>query len=178
MIHGQQGTQTVDRASNTLDVNSSYPAMSQSFDYDAFGRLSLGIIVHSKGKSFAQLVEEIEALRQKYNGISDGSVRKYIRRNLDRRLLMFAIDTAQPRVVVDRLYSRIIRQGFNDLHAEVASAIEYADYCSEQGNVARGLRELYKVRQKIHASEGISHGSAQNFLQEIEAATRHFEENR
>jgi hypothetical protein len=149
-------------------------AMSQTFDYDGFVRRSSTVIVHSKGKSFAQLAGEIEALRQEYEGIRDRSARKYIRRTLDRLLLIVAIETSQPRVVVERLYKRNVRRGFNDLHAEVASAIDYAHYCSERDDAAKGLRALHRVREAIAAGEGISPG----FLQAIEKSIRFLEKNR
>jgi hypothetical protein len=152
--------------------------MSQSFDYHAFDQQSASILVHSKGKTFAQLAVEIKELRQEYERIRDTTARKYIRRDLDRRLLMFAIDTSQPCVVVDRLYNRNVRQGFNGPHAEVASAIEYADYYSDRGDPTKGLRALYKVRETVCASQGIAPGREQNFLQPIEESIRRLEETR
>src|SRR5262249_15857008 len=116
--------------------------MSESFDYDLFDRRCTRLAVHSADKPFIQLAGEIDALRQEYEGIRDEVARTYVHRELDRSLLRFAIDTRQPSVLVDRLYQQNLQQGFNDLHAEVAASIEYAHYCSEQGNVATGLSAL------------------------------------
>lgn len=138
--------------------------MTQSFDYDAFIHQSLSIIAQSADKTFFRLAAEIEALRQRYTAVVDTSARKYILRDLNRRLLMVAMDTSQPRAVVDRLYQRSVRQGFNELDSEVASAIEYADYCCEQCNPEIGLRALKKLRKKLHKNNMISPG----FFQVIE----------
>jgi hypothetical protein len=151
--------------------------MRESFDYDAFDRRSLSIVIRSKGKSFARLAREIEALRQKCEGVRDRAAKKYIRRNLDRRLLEFAIDTSQAHVFVDRLYNRNVRQGFNDLHAEVASAIAYGHYCKERGNRAKGLRALHKVEDKIGANKTIPRHFASNCLRAIKQAIRRVGEN-
>jgi hypothetical protein len=142
--------------------------MSQSFDHDAFDRRSMRIVVESKGKSFAQLTGEIEALRREYEQIRDESAMIYIQRNLDRLLLMVAIDTCQPCDVVEFLYERNTRQGFNSLHGEVASAIEYADYYSERGYRGEALSALYAIKEKISAKEASCPGSGRNFLLPIE----------
>ena len=142
--------------------------MDEPFDYNAFDRRSATIVLRSKGKTFAQLAEEVDALREVFRETSDESAWKYVSRKLDRTLLMFAIDASLPRDDVDPLYQRNVQQGFNDLHSEVASAIEYADYCREQHDVPSGLHALHEVREKLCAMEGEFPGSVQRFLQAIE----------
>jgi hypothetical protein len=151
--------------------------MSQDFDFDMFTRRSARIAAHSKGKTFAQLAGEIEALRREFEGVRDRPVTMYIRRNLDGFLLRFAIDTSQSPAVVDRLYKHKIRQGFNDPHAEVICGIEYAVYCSEHDTKAKGLRALQKVRERIGANKEISPGFAQNALEAIDKTKRNLEAN-
>jgi len=145
--------------------------MSRAFDYDAFLRRSLSIIAHARGKSFARVTRELDALGQEYEGIRDSAARKYIRRDLDRRLLMIGIETSRPPALVDRLYNRNVRRGFNELHAEVASAIEYADYCREHDNGPKALRVLLNVRKRLGAKRGIASG----FLRTIEESIRRLE---
>jgi hypothetical protein len=145
--------------------------MSRSFDYDKFVSKSLTIIVHGSGKTFAQLAREVEALRKEHKGLRDKTARKYIRRDLNRRLLMVALDTSQPGTFIDRLFDQNVRQGFNDLHAEVSSVIEYAHYCNERGKTTKGLRVLQKMKKAILRRKGISAASARNFLKAIERST-------
>jgi hypothetical protein len=147
--------------------------MSKAFDYEMFERRFVTIIVHSKGKPFAELAKEVETVRQEYEGVRSVSAKSYIRRNLDRWLLMFAIDTSQLHTVVDRLYKRNVRQGFNGLHAEVTSALEYADYCSGRGNDAQALRVLHKVAKQLTARR-----VRQNFRRPIETLVRRLEKKR
>jgi hypothetical protein len=149
--------------------------MSKPFDYHTFDRQLGNLVSKAKGKSFIELAGEIETLRRQYKGVRSESAMKYIRRTLGRWLLIFAIDSLQAEVIVDRLYKRNVRQGFNGFHGEVASALEYADYCSERGQVSKGLRALYKVRKKLTASDALPRDRAQNFVQPIEKLIRRLE---
>jgi len=142
--------------------------MSGSFDYDKFVSKSLTIIVHARGKTFAELAREIEALRKEHKGLRDKTARKDVRRDLNRRLLIVALDTSQPATFIDRLYDQNVRQGFNDLHAEVSSAIEYAHYCNERGKTTKGLRVLQKMKNAISRRKRISAASGRKFLRVIE----------
>jgi hypothetical protein len=146
--------------------------MTKSFDYDTFLTRSLEIIVHSKGRSFAQVAHEIEGLGKEYDGVRSMSAKKYIRRDLDCRLLMVAIASCQPTVVVDRLYRHNVRQGFNNLHAQVSTAIDYAHYWSQRENREKGLRALQKVRKAVSAKKRVSRGLAKNCLQAIDRSIR------
>src|SRR6266404_2193667 len=123
--------------------------MAKTFDDDAFLRRSSQIIIHSKGKTFNQLNAEIEALRREHKGIRDKAARKFIRRNLSRHLFMAAVDTLQLPAVVERLYKRNVRIGFTGPQVQLASALEYAYYCSEHGIAKKGLRVLQEVRKAM-----------------------------
>jgi hypothetical protein len=146
--------------------------MTQPFDYDTFCSRSMDIMVHSEGKHFPQLAEEIAALQKDYGAVRDTAAKKFIKRNLSRRLLEVAIDTCQPRVVVDKVYSRTVQQGFNDLHAEVAAVIEYAKYCQECGDPTSGIQALQQATERIRSRRAISLDHARTFLRAIDAALR------
>jgi hypothetical protein len=117
-------------------------------------------------------------LRQEYEPNRDKEVRKYIRRNLSRRLLMFAIDSSQRPTIVNRLYSGAVRKGFNELHAEVASAIEYAAYCSARGDVQTGLAALRNTRRRINERSRIPRRRAELFIRPLEKAMARFQDSR
>ena len=146
--------------------------MSERFDFNKFGRRSLSIVVHSKGKNFARLAEEIESLRQEHQGIRNKTVKAFIDCNLGRRLLIAAIDNSEPVALVDRLYKICVQKGFNTLHSEVYAAIEYAYYCGARACHTKGLLALRQIKNKISASEGMSGRSKQIFLEALEEPIR------
>jgi len=150
--------------------------MKTSFDYDEFLGKSLNIIARSRRKSFAQLAEEIRLLGQEYRHIRDRAARKFMKRDLNRRLLIVALDRSQPQAVVERLYRQCVKSGFNNLHAEIASSIEYAHVCRERGFVAEGQRILRKVAKNLREDKKFPSGPTKNCLKAIEESIRRLEE--
>ena len=106
--------------------------MTKSLDNPAFDLELLQILIASKGKSFSKLEEELQFLRVKTESIQDARFKKEIQYQIDCRLFMFASETSQDSTVVHNLYNRILWQDCTDLNLEIAMAIEYAAYCSEQ----------------------------------------------
>lgn len=146
-------------------------------DYDAFDRRALAVFVHADDKTYRQASVEIEALRQDIAAIKDAAVRRHVRRTLNRCLLMMAIDKSQPRATVDALYARSVRQGFNDPHGKVASAIEYADYCREHRDSAKGLRALRSAKKSLYANKKAGSRGLKNFIREIDIAISHLQKS-
>ena len=150
--------------------------MSQAFDFDAFCLRNATIIMHSHGKSFHELIATVEALRGEYAWIHDREVQTFIERTLNRSLLMFAVDSAQPYEVVDRLYDQLVKQGFVEPHAEVSSAIDYAAYCYDLGNHEKGLSVVRAVKESLSSNQAILPQSLPNFLKPIDTWIGYFEE--
>jgi hypothetical protein len=142
--------------------------MSESFDYYQFDRDAGLAFAHSVGLGFCQAAEAIDQVRHKYKGIRDSGAKQYIRFTLDTWLFRAAMHTSQPFNVGDRFYTQMKRWGFPDMGGEMVLSMLYADYCNDNGQLGKGLRNLNKIRDKVRAVESISEQLRQKWLREID----------